>query len=118
VKDAQKTLLTNRKQMVERNQELGDFTATWRVFPISLLALVIGVVCAFVALALLRLIGLFTNLFYFGRWNTALISPVGNRLGLFSAFVPIAGALIIGAMAKYGSERIRVEYPKPLNLFC
>src|SRR5215472_8904275 len=93
--------------MVERNEELGDFTATWRVFPISLLALVIGVICAFVALALLRLIGLFTNLFYFGRWNTALISPVGNRLGLFSVFVPIAGALIIGAMAKYGSERIR-----------
>jgi len=106
-KDAKKTLLTNGKQMVERNEELGDFTATWRVFPISLLALVIGVICAFVALALLRLIGLFTNLFYFGRWNTALISPVGNHLGLFSALVPIAGALIIGAMAKYGSERIR-----------
>jgi CBS domain-containing protein len=85
--------------MVERNEELGDFSATWRVFPVSLLALVIGVICAFVALALLRLIGLFTNLFYFGRWNTALISPVGNRLGLFSAFVPIAGALIIGANA-------------------
>ena len=52
----------------DRNDELGDFTTTWRVVPISLLATVIGVVCAFVALALLRLIGLFTNLFYFGRW--------------------------------------------------
>jgi len=65
------------------------------------------VVCAFVALALLRLIGLFTNLFYFGRWNTALVSPVGNHLGVYSVFVPIVGALIIGVMAKYGSERIR-----------
>lgn len=64
-------------------------------------------VCAFVALALLRLIGLFTNLFYFGRWNTALVSPVGNHLGVYSVFVPIVGALIIGVMAKYGSERIR-----------
>ncbi len=89
------------------NDELGDFTTTWRVVPISILATVIGVVCAFVALALLRLIGLFTNLFYFGRWSTALVSPVGNHLGVFSVFVPIAGALIIGVMARYGSERIR-----------
>ncbi len=87
--------------------ELGDFTTTWRVIPISALALVIGVVCAFVALALLRLIGLFTNLFYFGRWSTAMVSPVGNHLGIYSVLVPIAGALIIGVMARYGSERIR-----------
>jgi len=91
----------------ERNDELGDFTTTWRVVPISLLATVIGMVCAFVALALLRLIGLFTNLFYFGRWNTAMVSPVGNHLGVYSVLVPIAGALIIGVMARYGSERIR-----------
>ena len=89
------------------NAKLGDFTTTWRVVPISLLAAFIGVVCAFVALALLRLIGLFTNLFYFGRWNTAMVSPAGNHLGGYSVFVPIAGALIIGVMARYGSERIR-----------
>jgi H+/Cl- antiporter ClcA/predicted transcriptional regulator len=67
----------------------------------------IGLLCAFVALALLRLIGLFTNLFYFGRWNTSLVSPSSNHLGVFSVLVPVAGALIIGVMAKYGSERIR-----------
>ncbi len=91
----------------DRNDELGDFTTTWRVVPISLLATVIGVICAFVALALLRLIGLFTNLFYFGRWSTAMVSPAGSHLGIYSVFVPIAGALIIGVMARYGSERIR-----------
>jgi chloride channel protein, CIC family len=91
----------------DRNYELGDFTTTWRVVPISLLAMVIGVVCAFVALVLLRLIGLFTNLFYFGQWSTAMVSPVGNHLGLYAVFVPIAGALIVGVMARYGSERIR-----------
>jgi CIC family chloride channel protein len=90
-----------------RNEELGDFTTTWRLLPISLLAVAIGVICAFVALALLRLIGLFTNLFYFGRWSTAMVSPVGNHLGIYSVFVPIVGALIIGVMARYGSERIR-----------
>lgn len=86
---------------------LGDFTTTTRLLPISGLALAIGVVAAFVALVLLRLIGLFTNLFYFGRWNTAMVSPVGNHLGIFSVLVPVGGALIIGLMARYGSERIR-----------
>ena len=36
-----------------------------------------------------------------------MVSPAGNHLGIYSVFVPIAGALIIGVMAKYGSERIR-----------
>jgi CIC family chloride channel protein len=67
----------------------------------------IGALCAFVALVLLRLIGLFTNLFYFGRWSTAMVSPVGNHLGYYSVLVPVAGALVIGIMARYGSERIR-----------
>jgi len=87
--------------------ELGDFTTTLRVVPISCLAMFIGVLCAFVALVLLRLIGLFTNLFYFGRWNTSMVSPAGNHLGYYSVLIPIGGALIIGVMARYGSERIR-----------
>jgi CIC family chloride channel protein len=86
---------------------LGDFTTTTRVLRISALALIIGVLASFVALALLRLIGLFTNLFYFGRWSTALVSPAGNHLGVFAVLVPVGGALIIGLMARYGSERIR-----------
>ena len=88
-------------------EELGDFSTTLRVLPISGLAIVIGALCAFVALVLLRLIGLFTNLFYFGRWSTAIVSPVRNHLGISSVGVPIVGALIIGVMARYGSERIR-----------
>jgi CIC family chloride channel protein len=90
-----------------RYEDLGDFTTTSRVLPISALAMGIGALCAFVALALLRLIGLFTNLFYFGRWSTSLVSPAGNHLGIFSVLVPIGGAFIIGIMARYGSERIR-----------
>ena len=82
-------------------EKLGDFTTTLRVIPLSLLAMGIGVLCAFVALALLRLIGVFTNLFYFGRWNSALVSPAGNHLGIYSVLVPVGGALIIGVMARY-----------------
>ena len=87
--------------------ELGDFTATSRLLPISAAAIIIGVIASFVALALLKLIGLFTNLFYFQRWSTDLVSPAGHHLGSLAVLVPIAGALIIGLMARYGSERIR-----------
>ncbi len=88
-------------------KELGDFTTTPRVLAISLLAAFIGLASAFVAVGLLWLIGVFTNLFFFGRFNTALIAPAGNHLGVFVILVPVAGALIIGLMARYGSERIR-----------
>ncbi|HEV2696850.1 MAG TPA: chloride channel protein, partial [Terriglobales bacterium] len=87
--------------------ELGDFTTTWRVVPISLIAIGIGILSAFVALGLLRLIGLFTNIFYYQRWGGAFVSPAGNHLGAFAIVVPVVGALIVGFMARYGSERIR-----------
>jgi CIC family chloride channel protein len=93
--------------MTENEQTLGDFTTTSRVIPISILALFIGVISAGVAWLLLKLIGLFTNAFYYGRWGTALVSPAGNHLGYWAILVPVAGSLIIGLMARYGSERIR-----------
>jgi CIC family chloride channel protein len=86
---------------------LGDFTTTKRLLPISAVAIGIGVISAFVALALLKLIGIFTNLFFFQRWSTAMVSPAGNHLGFGVILVPVVGALIIGFMARYGSERIR-----------
>jgi chloride channel protein, CIC family len=91
----------------DRLDELGDFTADSRIILLSIIAVGIGVLGAFVALVLLRLIGLFTNLFFFQRWGTALVSPVGNKLGAFEIVVPVLGALIVGLMARYGSERIR-----------
>ena len=88
-------------------RKLGDFTTTMRVLPIAGLAMVIGVIGAYVALGLLRLIGLFTNLFYYQRIGTAMVSPAGNHLGWWAVLVPVAGGLVIGLMARYGSERIR-----------
>ena len=88
-------------------RKLGDFTTTMRVLPIAGLAMVIGVIAAYVALALLRLIGLFTNLFYYQRISTAMVSPAGNHLGWWAVLVPVVGGLVIGLMARYGSERIR-----------
>jgi CIC family chloride channel protein len=88
-------------------ESLGDFTATPRLLLISVFATGIGMVSAFVALGLLKLIGLFTNLFFFQRFSTALITPEAHTLGPFVIIVPVIGALIIGFMARYGSERIR-----------
>jgi CIC family chloride channel protein len=88
-------------------EKLGDFTATPRVLWVSLLAVVIGILSSYVALGLLKLIGLFTNLFYYQRWSTALVSPAHHHLGYWAVLVPIAGAFIIGLIARYGSERIR-----------
>jgi H+/Cl- antiporter ClcA/predicted transcriptional regulator len=93
--------------MKRTSQELGDFTTTPRVIPISLLAIGIGFLSTFVAWLLLRLIGFFTNVFYYGRAGTALVSPAGNHLGWFAVLIPVAGGLIVGFMAYYGSERIR-----------
>ena len=99
--------MLNGSRAAHVSQELGDFTTTWNVIPITVLATGIGILCAFVALALLRLIGIFTNLFFFQRWGTALVSPAGNRLGWLEVLVPMIGGLIVGLMARYGSERIR-----------
>src|SRR5436189_3683067 len=88
---------------------LGDFTADARVVTLTVMAAAIGVVSVLVALVLLRLIGLFTNLAYFRRfdWNLTSPPPGGSHPGLWAISIPIAGGLIVGLMARYGSERIR-----------
>jgi len=91
----------------DNSEQLGDFTTTSRLIPISLLAIVIGLIATGVAWALLRLIGFFTNVFYYGRLSSALVSPGANHLGWWAVLVPVAGSLVIGLMARYGSERIR-----------
>ena len=96
-----------RKKHDAGQEPLGDFTTNREVIPITPLATGIGVFSAFVALALLRLIGIFTNLFFFQRWGTALVSPAGNNLGWLEVLVPMIGGLLVGIMARYGSERIR-----------
>ncbi len=87
--------------------ELGDFTTTRRVIRISLLAVMIGIASAGIAWLLLRLIALFTNIFFYQTFSFENTSPAGSTLGWLIIFVPVIGGLIIGFMARYGSERIR-----------
>ncbi|HEY3093024.1 MAG TPA: chloride channel protein, partial [Vicinamibacterales bacterium] len=62
---------------------------------------------AYVAVGLLSLINFFTNLFFFHRFSIAAASPAAHMLGAFVVVVPVIGGLIIGFMARHGSERIR-----------
>src|SRR6185437_4049420 len=87
--------------------ELGDFTVNWRVVPMSLIAVCLGVLSAGVAWVLVKLIGIITNLSFYQRWGSDLVSPSGNHLGAWVIVVPVAGAIIVGIMARYGSEKIR-----------
>jgi chloride channel protein, CIC family len=77
------------------------------MFYLGAIAIGIGAVGAFIATALLYLIGFFTNLFYYDRVAFTFVSPADNQLGYLAVVVPIVGGFIVGAMAKYGSERIR-----------
>jgi H+/Cl- antiporter ClcA len=88
-------------------QELADFTTGWDTVRLVPLAVVGGALSAFVALALLKLIALCTSVAYFREWGTAHASPLGHDLGWVALIVPVAGGLLVGLMARYGSERIR-----------
>lgn len=78
-----------------------------RVIYISLLAMAIAAAAAVLAYLLLLLIYLITNLAFHGRFSFEHVTPLGTELGPFVILVPIAGAVVIGIMARYGSPAIR-----------
>jgi CIC family chloride channel protein len=78
-----------------------------RVILIAAIAIGIGIAAALVAVFLTRLIGLVTNAAYYGRLSTEFSAPSIERLGAWSVLVPVAGAIIVGIMARYGSAAIR-----------
>src|SRR5258708_26364565 len=96
--------MTRNPQLDDR---LGDYTADARLVTVSVMASLVGVISALVALALVRLSGLFTNLAYFHRFATSLVSPAASGPGLWSLPIPVVGGLIVGLLARYGSEKIR-----------
>ena len=87
--------------------ERRDFASANRVPAIAAIAAVVGAGSAVAAWALLHLIRLFTNLFFFQTLSDRAVSPATNTLGLAVIAVPAIGGLIIGLMARYGSEKIR-----------
>jgi CIC family chloride channel protein len=86
---------------------LSDFRTDKRMLLLAGLALPIGVISAFVAKGLIWLIALITNLAFFHRFSTEPVTPQEHHLGYWVILIPVIGALIIGLMARYGSEKIR-----------
>jgi H+/Cl- antiporter ClcA/CBS domain-containing protein len=86
---------------------LADFRTNRRVLLLAALAVPIGIISAFVAKALLWLIAIITNLSFFHCFSTHALLPEHNHLGWWLPVVPVAGALIIGLMARFGSDKIR-----------
>ncbi len=88
-------------------RKLSDFTLQPSVIKLIPLSAIIGVIGAFIALFLIDLIGLITNLMYYQKFDFALVSPRNNTIGWWAVLIPMAGGLIVGIMARFGSERIR-----------
>ena len=87
---------------------LGDFTVTPRVLLVTAVAVPIGALAASVAWLLLRLIGLITNLVFYSRVATSLVAPDAHHHNpILVVAAPVVGGLVIGGLARYGSEKIR-----------
>ncbi|CUJ17926.1 chloride channel protein [Achromobacter aegrifaciens] len=86
---------------------LGDFTTDKRVVLLMGLAIPVGLASVAAAWALLRLIALCTNLAYHQQFSFKDQPITTGHLGLASVAIPVVGCLIIGFMARYGSEKIR-----------
>ena len=96
-----------RSIVAEGAKQLGDFTTKPRVLVISAIAIVVGTAGVIAGIALLDLIWLFTNLAYFGRISFVAPNLAQSPLGYATVVVPVIGSLIVGLMARYGSEKIR-----------
>ncbi|MDE2573151.1 MAG: chloride channel protein [bacterium] len=87
---------------------MGDFTTDGRRLALlSAIAVALGILAALVAFVLLRLIGLITNVAFFSRFATNLASPDYGVRGLWGVLVPVVGGLVVGLIARYGSDKIR-----------
>ena len=93
--------------MKAESSALRDFTVDSRVWLLSGIALLIGSGAALLAALLLRLIAVSTNLFYYHRFSAASVSPSGSPLGHLMVLIPVAGGLLVGLMARFGSDKIR-----------
>ncbi|HXM24045.1 MAG TPA: chloride channel protein [Terriglobales bacterium] len=91
--------------------QVGDVTlanpAQFRMMLVSFLAAGVGLLAGLIAFGLYKLIGLFTNIFFYHRFVADFISARNNQLGLWVIPIPVIGGIIVGFMAKYGTPKIK-----------
>ncbi len=84
-----------------------DFNGEARLLFIASIAVFVGALSTGTAWLLLHLIRGFNNLFFFQKLSDSFTSPALNTLGAWVVVVPVIGGLIVGVIARYGSEAIR-----------
>jgi H+/Cl- antiporter ClcA len=87
-------------------RRLADYSADYRMLILAVMATVAGTGGACGAWALLKLIALATNVLWHGDLSFAAMSIAG-RGPFLVLIIPIAGGLIVGLMARFGSDKIR-----------
>ncbi|MCF8567523.1 chloride channel protein [Alicyclobacillus tolerans] len=90
-----------------QSRKTGDFTTSTQIIKLSAAGLIVGAMCAFIAIVLLKMIYFFTNLSFYHRLSLAYMTPTHNHLHAWAILPPIVGAILIGFIARYGSEKIR-----------
>lgn len=90
-----------------RAETLSDFSQDRRVILLTVFSVGISFLSTIGAYCLLKLITLTTQIFFFGKFSLENVSLSGMHWGPSIIVVPIIGGLIVGLMARYGSERIR-----------
>ena len=88
---------------IERHHRALDRRSLW----ICVLCMALAVVVAPVARGLIALIGIITNLAFYGTFSTELTSPANSPLHYGIIVVPVVGSFVVGLMARYGSKAIR-----------
>jgi H+/Cl- antiporter ClcA len=96
-----------RLAMLPTGEMVTTDPAQFRMLLISVLAAGIGLIAGGIAFLLYKLIGLFTNFFFFHRLSADFSSARLNHLGLWVIITPVIGGIIVGFMAKYGSQKIK-----------
>ncbi len=98
----------NNWPLTANNGEDTVIRGQFRLALVSFLAGGIGLLAGVIALVLYKLIGLFTNLAYYHRWDFSFASPrLAPSWGPWVIVIPVIGGVIVGFMAKYGSPKIK-----------
>ncbi len=92
---------------VMRQPRLADHSADRRMLLLACMALVTGTGGAVSAWLLLKMIAVATNLAWFGRLSAAPSHIAAAAAGPITVAVPVVGSLVVGLMARFGSDKIR-----------
>jgi hypothetical protein len=104
VKTESRRLSATGPTTAERATDIAE-PAQFRLVLVSFLAGGVGLIAGVVAYGLYRLIGLFTNIFFFHRWSADFTSSRLHTLGPWVIITPVIGGIIVGFMAKYGNPQ-------------